>query len=291
MRSMTGFGAGRRRSERFEVTVELRSVNHRFLQLKQKLPPELSDLEPKLEGHVKGALERGAVNLYLKLEAAPGHSLTRVDVDAARGYRSALQALASEVGRAGELTLGDWLRLPGILASGRDESEIAELAELAEGATQDAVAALVEMRTKEGAELAADLGGYSGELRELRAKIDERMPVVVKSHAETLAERVSKLLENERQLEPSDLAREVALLADKLDVSEELSRLTMHFDHLEQLLGSDGAVGKKLDFLVQELLREFNTIGSKCSDAPVAHLVIDAKAILERLREQVQNVE
>ena len=155
----------------------------------------------------------------------------------------------------------------------------------------DAVAALVEMRTKEGAELAADLGGYSGELRALRAKIDERMPVVVKGHADTLAERVSKLLENERQLEATDLAREVALLADRLDVSEELSRLAMHFDHLEQLLGSDGAVGKKLDFLVQELLREFNTIGSKCSDAPVAHLVIDAKAILERLREQVQNVE
>lgn len=291
MRSMTGFGAGRRRSERFEVLVELRSVNHRFLQLKQKLPGELSDLEPRLERLVKGGLERGAVNLYLKLEAAAGHSMARVDVEAARGYRAALETLADEVGGSAEMPLADWLRLPGVLASGRDDNELEELSELALGATEEAVAALVAMRTTEGVELAADLGGHCEALRVLRGRVDSRMPVVVDGLAQALRERVEKLLGGERSLEPDDLAKEVALLADRLDVSEELSRLAMHFDHLEQLLETDGAVGKKLDFLVQELLREFNTIGSKCSDAPVAHLVIEAKAVLERLREQVQNVE
>lgn len=291
LRSMTGFGAGAAHGPGFDVRVELRAVNHRFLQWKLRLPSELSPLEGEFEKAAKVRLARGALNGSISIEVTEEQAATTVDVRAAARLLEELERVGEALGLEERPTLAQLLALPGVVRTRSFELDVEAAAEAARRAFEEALANLVAMREREGAALAEDLSGHIGELRRLLSEVRERSPEAVREQQVALTRRVEALLGPERPLEEKDLAREIALLADKLDVAEETARLAIHLDHLTEQLEAGGPVGRKLDFLVQECLREVNTIGSKCNDAGLARRVIDAKTLVERLREQVQNVE
>ncbi len=288
---MTGFGAASGEGAGFAVQVEVRSVNHRYLQVKIRLPNELAAIESRIEALVKKRLQRGSVSVVVSAER-PGREDLAIDVGAAERYLLQAREMARRLGIGGDLDLRTLLELPGVVAGdatgARSERQVAVLVR----AVEEALGGLVEMREREGRALERELRRHTGALSKLVARIEKRMPKVVRAAQEALRSRIDALLEGRTSVAPSDLAREVALIADRSDVSEEVARLASHVDQIEgRMAGTEAGVGRELDFLVQELLRELNTIGSKCGDAQVAHWVVEAKTTVERLREQVQNVE
>lgn len=292
LRSMTGFGAASSEAEPGSaLRVEVRSVNHRHLALKLRLPDALAALEPEIETRVRAKCERGAVTVSFTSERRPGTGAAHLDHDLARRYRTELLALARELELAPALTLETLVALPGVVTTEPAGAAGEDLHAAALALVEQALEGMLAMRASEGRALATDLRKNARALAQLAARIGKRMPRVVRAHHAALAKRVQDLLGGRTPVAREDLAREVALLADKLDVSEELARLASHLEQLEGFLEKGGRAGRSLDFLVQEIFREVNTIGSKCSDATVTHWVVEAKVHVERLREQVQNVE
>jgi len=291
MRSMTGFGAAAAEHGGVSLRAEVRTVNHKHLQIKLRLPSEFLQFEAEVEELVKKKLERGSValNVHLASNARMGGPQVRTDV-AARLHKDLLK-LARELKLDPTLSLDTLAQLPGVVAGSLDPLTLEHESKLLFKVVQAALVALGAMREAEGRALAADLRKNRKALERLAAAVEKRMPQVVQGHHAALERRVEELLGNRLGVSPGDLAREVALLADKLDVSEELARLKSHFAQFDAILERSGPVGRQLDFLVQEFLRESNTIGSKCVDAGVAHAVVEMKTAIERLREQVQNVE
>ena len=291
IRSMTGFGAASAEAGGVSVRVEVRSVNHRHLQAKLRLPPELAQLEPRVDGLVQGLVGRGALTLGVHVTRASGSAEARLDAEVARRYRDEFARLGRELGVERMPTLAELAQLPGVLVGG-DDSEVGEAeCELVLTVAEQALRELVEMREREGAALLADLQQHAAAIEQLLGTVVELMPGVQARHQAHLRQRVQELVGDSVEVSPADLARELAVLADRLDVSEETARLAAHLGQLRELLAQGGATGRKLDFLAQEFFREANTIGSKCNDAAVAHLVVELKTHIERMREQVQNVE
>ncbi len=290
LRSMTGFGAAANEDAHYALRVEIRAVNHRHLQVKTRLPQEFAALEPQVERLVRSKLSRGSLNVYLNSTRLASASPARIDAELLGRYRRELAAVAKTEG-LDEPELEDLLQLPGVVGTSDDAASGPDQTKRIEGLLKKALSALVKMRSEEGAALEKDLRKNAKAIDRLAKRIDKRMPVVVKAHRSALEKRVGELMGRRHELSPSDLAREAALLADRLDVSEEITRLASHLEQLDAFLAKGGAIGRKLDFLVQEIFREVNTVGSKCNDAQVSHWVVEAKTHVERLREQVQNVE
>jgi uncharacterized protein (TIGR00255 family) len=291
LRSMTGFGSATVAGKGVSVQVEVRSVNHRHLQAKLRLPPDLGHLESQVDALVRKQLRRGAVQLSARVIRAKNELPARVNKDVAAAYLRSLKALASELKLKGDLELADLVRLPGVVAAYEEDTDLEHVGKLVLKATAAALRDLVQMREQEGEALAKDMTSHAVAIATIHKRIQRGAPGLVRRHQADLKRRVSDLLDGAEGLSDGDLAREVALLADKLDVSEELSRLDAHLEQLDRLLTKGGAVGRKLDFLAQEFNREANTIGSKCNDARTSHAVVELKTQIERLREQVQNVE
>jgi uncharacterized protein (TIGR00255 family) len=291
MRSMTGFGSASRSEKGLALRAEVRAVNHKFLQLKLRLPDELGALEPEVEARVRERLERGAVNLNVSLDSGVALAPIELDLALASRYRELLEKLNYELRLGAKLGIDDIARLPGVFHSAPDSAAIAAARSVLFAVVDAALDALGEMREREGAALARDLALRGSAIAAIVERIRGRMPLVVRTHQENLHKRVAELLGPGTTLAQADLAREIALIADRLDVTEELTRLASHLGQLQVLCAKRTPVGRQLDFLVQEFLREANTIGSKCNDAEVAHAVVELKTEIERLREQVQNVE
>ena len=292
LRSMTGFGASDAEAGEVGLRVEVRSVNHRHLLVKTRLASDFASLDGDVERLVKRRVERGAVTVHLTVDAPRAGDAATLSKETAARYRRQIAELAGELGLEDRVSLDTLLSLPGVVAVGANgvaDDPGARRRVLA--LVDEALGRLQEMRAAEGAAIEADLRKHATATRRVFEKIERRMPAVVKAHQKSLERRVTELLGGRYSVEPTDVAREAALLADKLDVSEEVSRLRSHLEQLEAFLEKGGRIGRKLDFLVQEIFREINTLGSKCSDAKVAHWVVDAKTHAERLREQVQNVE
>jgi uncharacterized protein (TIGR00255 family) len=289
MRSMTGFGLGEAPLRQGRVTAEVRSLNHRFLELRLRLPPELVDYTFFVEQLCRERLGRGRYDVSVRVDAAalPGVEL---DTARARGMYDALARLRDELCPGTELPLSVLTGVPGLMVT-------AEAADA--GPSQQALAAslrmaldnLDRMRDAEGTSLAAELRTRLGALSGLVETLRERAPGVVAAQEKRLAERVARMLGGAEGLDPARLAMEVALLADRADITEELVRLASHFGQFAELLETAGPSGRRLDFLLQEMAREANTVGAKCQDAGLSHLVVSLKADIERLREQVQNIE
>ncbi len=290
LRSMTGFGAAAGIAGEREVRVEIRSVNHRHLQVKTRLPHELAFLEGDVEGRVKKKLKRGAVTVSVNAATRADAAGAALNLEVAEHYRAKLAELSRRFGGNGTIPIEAVLPLPGVVGFQDDPAELEREARGVLKRVDEALGKLVEMREAEGGALEADLRKNDAEMLKLLDRIDRRMPTVVRAHQKNLRKRVGELLDG-HAVDDAELAREIALLADKLDVSEEIARLRSHAKQLASFLDKGGDVGRKLDFLVQEILRETNTIGSKCNDAKVAHWVVELKTRIERLREQVQNVE
>lgn len=291
IRSMTGFGLGEAEEGGVSVRVEARSVNHRHLQLKTRLPHEWSELEPELESLARTLLARGAVTVTVHVTRAAQAVSYAIDETVALRYRHALSRFAQEHGLVDALSLGELVQLPGVVSTGVDPERHEREGRLVLAAARRAVERLVEARGEEGGRTAADVARQLDQLEAVRAQVVERMPKVVQRHHQALQRRLAELLGEPTRVAETDLARELALLADRMDVSEELERLGSHLVQARSLLARGGEVGRRFDFLVQELFREANTLGSKCNDAEVAHAVIELKATIERIREQVQNLE
>lgn len=291
LRSMTGFGAAASEGRTgTSVRVEVRSVNHRHLALKVRLPEPFAAHETEIEGRVRAKCERGAISVSVSAETLTGAGFARIDRELALRYRQELLDLATELGLEGTLSVRDLVALPGVLATPASAA-VPELQAKLMALVDEALENMLAMRASEGRNLASDLRKNAQALARLAVRIEKRMPRVVRAHRSALEKRVQSLLAGQTPVARADLAREIALLADKLDVSEELTRLASHLAQLESFLAKGGRIGRQLDFLVQEIFREVNTIGSKCSDASVALWVVEAKTHVERLREQVQNVE
>jgi len=292
MRSMTGFGAAALEQGGVSLRAEVRAVNHKHLQVKLRLPNEFAELEPEIEALIKQRLDRGSVNLNVTMSSTGRVGGPQVNPEVAKRLQKDLLKLAKQLGLEAELSLDTLAQLPGVVTNvGTELRALDREKKLLIKVVQAALLAMEEMREAEGKALELDLKHNRKILEQLAHKIEKRMPLVVQGQHTALKRRVEELLGGRTQIGPDDLAREVALIADKLDVAEELTRLRSHFAQFDAILARKGPVGRQLDFLVQELLRESNTIGSKCIDAEVAHAVVEMKTAIERLREQVQNIE
>ena len=287
---MTGFGAGTCEGVGLAVRVELRSVNHRHLTIQLRMPPGLASLESEVEGRIRKRLSRGAVGVAMTVTPLAGSESRLIDHDLAGRLLVELKTLAEESQLAAP-DVRSVLSLPGVLVNGEvpapEDVGTPLLGALDSGAGRDFGGPFPRGRFA----LSGSGSPTWPKRKKFAAQAAILMPEVQVRHQAALIERVGILLGDAHAVSQQDLAREVAVLADRLDVAEELSRLDAHVVHFRSKLALGEPVGRSLDFLSQELLREANTLGSKCNDAEVAHLVVDLKAVIERLREQVQNVE
>jgi uncharacterized protein (TIGR00255 family) len=286
MNSMTGFGRASVEAGDRRLRVEIRSVNHRGLDLKIRSPEPDAFCDAEIARAVRAAVERGAIMVHVREESAARSA--GVDEARVRAVHTALERLRAELRIVEPVTLAAVGAFMGTAPGPSLEGEA--LWEALRPAVTAALAELVATRAREGAALADDLGARRKRLVDMGAELGRRTAALPERFARRLEDRLASL-RSQPGFEPARLAQEAALMAEKLDVSEELVRLETHLGHLGALLGDGGAVGRKLDFVIQEIGRELNTIGSKTQDAGVSTLVIEAKAELERLREQVQNVE
>jgi len=290
IRSMTGFGAGRGASGGEEIAIEIRAVNHKFCEVKARLPRELAALEPAVVRGVKDALARGGIDVSLRRAGAGGALAPRVDAALAEAYARAYAEVQARLGLHDPIRLRDVVSAEGVIRLDERDADLEAARAATEAALATALGALVAMREREGAALAADLEARLATVEALVARVEVLAPLAVEHHRTRLAERIKELTQG-LPLDPARLAQEVALLADRSDVAEEITRLRSHVAQARQLLGGREPAGRKLDFLVQEMHREVNTIGSKSQHAELSGLVVSLKAEVERMREQVQNVE
>jgi uncharacterized protein (TIGR00255 family) len=289
MRSMTGFGLGEATLRDGRVTAEVRSLNHRFLEIRIRLPPELIDHTFFVEQLCRERLGRGRYDVSVRVDSA-ALPPTELDMTRARSVYAALGRLRDELCPGAEVPLSLLAAVPGLLVSAEPASGEPSRQALATclGVALDH---LDQMRAVEGAALAVELRTRLAMLSRQCDTLREQAPAIVLGQEKRLAERIARLLGGSEGLDPARLATEVALLADRCDITEELVRLASHFSQFDELCSGAGPSGRKLDFLLQEMAREANTVGAKCQDASLSHLVVSLKAEIERLREQVQNIE
>jgi len=290
IRSMTGFGSGRGAANGEDVVVEVRSVNHKFCEVKVRLPRELTALETDVGRTVKEKLARGGIEVAVR-RAGPGGSMApRVDAALAEAYARAYAEVAARLGLHGQITLSDVVGAEGVIRLDDRDVDLDSARAATGKALAQALEALLAMRVREGTALRRDLEARLTVVEALVQRVDGLAPLAVEAHRRRLAERVQELTGG-IPLDPGRLAQEVALLAERTDVAEEITRLRSHVEQCRALLGSGEPAGRKLDFLVQEMHREANTIGSKSQHAEISNVVVSLKADIERMREQVQNVE
>ena len=287
---MTGYGRGTCDVGGRRLVVELRSLNHRFLEVKLRLPWSDPAVEAHLTALLRSRLQRGVVNVSVRDEGGGGADEVQADLGLARSYARALAEVRDALGLPEPISLALITAQPGVLQVGERIGDGEELWAALKPGVEAALQALTEARAREGAALKADLATRATTLGALAAELRELTRDAPEQYRKKLRERIERALADQ-SLDPQRLAQEVAFLADKADVAEELTRLDAHLGELERLLAQQGPAGRRLDFLTQELNREINTIGSKSQSAQVAARVVDAKAEIERLREQIQNVE
>lgn len=289
---MTGFGRGEARRDDVSWTAECASVNRKQLEAAVSLPRELSELEAQVRNLVAASVSRGRVNVTVRSESASEGSANAVNVDhaLAQQYYHALHALALKLEIPAEVSLHDLMRLPGVVGLQQAETSAEQAWPLIDEAVSAALKQMNAMRETEGAHLREEMESRLSRIEGLLASIREKAATVPETQRKLLRQRLEDAglplpLDDER------LVKEIALFADRTDISEELSRAASHVKQFRTYLASSEPVGRSLDFLLQEFFREFNTMGSKCNQAEIAHHVVTAKTELEKIREQVQNVE
>lgn len=291
MHSMTGFGRGSAATDTWHATVEASSINRKQAEVVVQAPRELAGLDGRVRKVVLGVVSRGRIQVSIHLEAAEGGDAgVRVDATLARAFRDAFTELGKVVGHPVEPAAADYLRQPGIMNVGLPEVDEEEAWKAIEPALADALAGLAAMRESEGRHLKEDFLTRLETLTAFRNRIADDAPSRPTRQRELLLKR---LRDAGLELDPGDerVVKELAIFADRCDVSEEITRLDSHFVKFRDYLDAGDPPGRALDFLCQELFREFNTIGSKANDAGIAQTIVEAKTELEKIREQVQNVE
>ncbi|MCR3956092.1 MAG: YicC family protein [Gudongella sp.] len=292
VRSMTGYGKGESENQLYKLKIELKSVNHRYLDINVKLPRYLIYLEEGVKKLIKEKINRGKVDVFVNFDFADAASVdVKVDIPLARSFKQALEELRGELDIEDSIRLNNILSISDVVRTEKKELDEDLVWETIKEATELALATILQMREYEGEQLKADIYTKLDNIEAISTKIEGRAPLVVEEYKGKLNERIQSILDDGTIVDPDRLAMEVAIYADKSSIDEELTRLKSHVLQLKLILSEDGAIGRKLDFLIQEFNREVNTIGSKSSDTEIVKAVVELKSEIEKIREQVQNIE
>ena len=293
MKSMTGYGRGECTAKGASITVELNSVNRKQAEVSLSVPSELESIEPDLRDLILASVSRGRVSgrVVLQYTGSSRASSVAVNETQAKAYRRELSKLAKSLEIPDNLSMEGLLRLPGVLENTQPTLDAKAFRAPIKSALGQALEGLLSMREKEGGILGRDLAKRLAKLRRIVKRVAKLAPDVLKHHRERLIERLKKTNAEVPDMDDDRLLREIVYYTDRTDITEELTRLGSHFVQLEECLSDVVPVGRKLDFLAQEMFREINTIGSKANDANISSEVVTLKTELEKIREQVQNVE
>lgn len=291
IKSMTGYGYSRQTVDGMEITVEVKSVNHRYFEFSSRISRTYGFLEEKLKSFFQKAIARGKVDCFVQIETVDSlNSVVEINSSLAEGYVTALRTLAEKYGLRDDISAGLISRYPDVLNVRKEQADEEQIWRAVESVAGEALESFISMRVTEGEKLKADILNRCDSILESVKFIEQRSPETVKEYNLKLRARIKELLED-ANVDEQRLLTEAAVFADKVAVDEETVRLRSHLEQLHKFLESGEAIGRKMDFLVQELNRESNTIGSKAQDIEIVRKVVDIKADIEKIREQVQNVE
>ena len=291
VKSMTGYGRARQTLNGRDLTVEVRSVNNRYLDCTVKVPRTYIFAEDSVKARVQKAVSRGKVDVFITIDAAAAdETVVAVNEPLARGYYEALTRLKDMFSLEDGLNAVTLAKFPDVLTVTKAEEDLESVAADICAVLDEALAAYNAMRTVEGGKLREDIAGRADTIEAVVGKVEERSPQTVAAYREKLLARMQEVLQS-TAIDESRILTEAAIFADKIAVDEETVRLRSHLSQLRTMLESDQPIGRKLDFLIQEVNRECNTIGSKCNDLTIAKDVVNMKAEVEKIREQVQNIE
>jgi uncharacterized protein (TIGR00255 family) len=291
IKSMTGYGRAQGSFSGGDITVEVKSVNNRYLDCGVKLPRGYAYLEEGIKSQVQKTISRGKVDVFITINAAGADNVKiSVNEPVAKGYIDALRQLVQEYGIQDDISASAISRFSDVFLVEKQEQDENEVKSAISGVVAEALGAFDAMRTREGEALKNDLLQKAEGILTLVSKVEERSPITVKAYRERLTAKMQEVLED-RQIDEARIIQEAAIYADKIAVDEETVRLRSHVDQLQNMLSEGGVIGRKLDFLMQEMNREANTIGSKGNDVEQARNVVNIKSELEKIREQIQNIE
>lgn len=293
LKSMTGFGRGEFMDNHHRFTVEIKAVNHRYNEIVIRMPKNLNSLEDRIRRRVANSLTRGRIDIYITLEEyGEKKRLLRVDKELAIAYHKALRELASVLGLSADVSLRQIAAYPDVLKSEEVIEDAEQLWPKLADSLDSAIGNILQMRIREGTNIEKDLSQRLGIIAKHAAMIEERAPQIIAEYNDRLLTRLRETLALlGSQPDEARVLQEVACFAERTNFTEELVRLNSHFDQFYRTIASDESVGRKLDFLLQEINRETNTIASKANDFTVANLVVEMKSELEKIREQIQNIE
>lgn len=291
VRSMTGFGRGEATVQGRDIVVEIKSVNHRYFEFNCRTTRGYGFLEEKLKSYIKDTVKRGKIDVYVSLsQKEDTESVVKVNASLAKGYINALKKLSEEYGIKDDISVSTVSSYSDIFQVHKAPEDEEEVWNAVMPVLDTALNNFLQMRETEGEKMKADIMSRAENILSIVADIEERSPQRVSEYEARLKEKIRELL-GSAEFDEQRIITEVAIFGDKVAVDEETVRLRSHFDQLKSLLNGDGEVGRKLDFIIQEMNREANTIGSKSNDSDLAHKVVDIKAEIEKIREQIQNLE
>ena len=290
-RSMTGYGRAVRKTDTHEITVEIKAVNHRFFEFAAKVPRQYSFLEEKLKKLISSEVNRGKTEAYVSIVSVNGpEEKIAPNVEIIKSYIDALRSICAELYLKDDLSLSQVFRIPDAFTVDKPEEDEEKLWDEVRLTAEEALSAFISMRTVEGEKLKNDILIKVGEIEKNVGFIEERSPEVTKEYFARLYNKLSELLED-KSIDEQRLLTEAAIFSDKTAVDEEIVRLKSHISQYREILEKSEPIGKRLDFLIQEFNREVNTIGSKCNDLEITKRVLDMKNCVEKIREQIQNIE
>ena len=291
VRSMTGFGRAQDTVNGINITFEIKSVNHRYFEFSSRLPRNYGFLDEKLKTFLQSRISRGKVECYVQIEnLEEDNAVVQINHSLAAGYMKAFNELSERYGIKNDITVSSFSRYSDIFTVHKEQDDENKIVEAVLFVAQEAIDSFIKMRESEGNKLKSDIIAHSDEIKKCVEFIEMHSPETVKIYNEKLIFRMKELLED-KHIDEQRILTEAAIFADKIAVAEETVRLRSHLEQLELLLNSDKAVGREMDFLVQEINREANTIGSKAQNVEIARYVVNIKAEIEKIREQIQNLE
>ncbi len=290
VRSMTGYGRGEAVGNSMTVTVEMKSVNHRFFECSVKCPRQFSFLEDKLKSYIQSRVSRGKIDVFVTYVSAGSGDTLEINEDFAAECIANLKAFAKKNKIKNDISVSNILRIDGVMTVTHKKIDEEETENLLISAAESACDAFIVTRETEGEKLKADITDKVNYLLSIVEQIEKLSPQTVREYRERLEQKVKELI-GSANIDEQRILTETAVFADKVAVDEETVRLRTHVSHLLHLFNEGGAIGKKLDFIVQEMNREANTTGSKCQNADITKLVVDMKSEIEKIREQIQNIE
>ena len=290
--SMTGFGRGEYKDDNYQFLVECKTINHKYADINIRLPRKLSFLEDKARILVKDYIKRGRVDLYIKLDLLGSEDVNlKFDEELANQYVSILKQIKDKFDLVDDISVMNIAKFPDVIKTEEKEDDEDKLWSMLKVALENALLKLKEMRSEEGKKLAEDIQNRCDLLKNYIEDIEKYSYNVVIDYKEKLKNRISDMLEDPSIIDESRLAQEVAIYADKSSITEEIVRFKSHIEQLKNTVVKNESIGRKIDFLIQEMNRETNTIGSKSSDLNITNLVVEVKSELEKIREQIQNIE